>query len=122
MGQNTEVIAVISHAWTADADAAAQGYLAGLEDFGGFHHDQPGFCGRVVVRSQSDDTHFTNIRFFDSVADYEAMIHREGYAEHIHALTEHLRPHEGAPGKDYADVVIHDWPGEARPPAGAPGS
>ena len=109
------MIAVVSQAWTADAHSAAQGYLAGLDDFGEFHRSQPGFRGRVVIRSRSDDTHFTNIRFFDEVADYEAMIHREGYADHINALAQHLRPHEGAPGKDYADVVIDDWPVDAVP-------
>ncbi len=114
--QNDEVIAVISHAWTSDADSAADGYVSGIERFGEFHERQPGFRGRVLVRSQSDDTHFTNIRFFDDVSAYEAMIHVPGYADHINGLAEHLRPHEGAPGKDYADVVVHEWPDD---PSGA---
>lgn len=104
------MIAVVSQAFTADAEGAAQGYLAGLEAFGEFHRQQPGFRGRMVIRSQSDDTHFTNIRFFDDVSDYEAMIKRDGYGDHIGGLAEHLRPHEDAPGKDYVDVVIADWP------------
>lgn len=104
------MIAVVSQAWTADPDEAADGYLSGIEEFGAFHHDQPGFRGRILMRSQTDDTHFTNIRFFERVADYEAMIHRAGYADHINALAGHLRAHEGAPGKDYVDVVVQDWP------------
>ncbi len=117
-GNNVAMIAVVSQAFTADSGAAARGYLAGLEAFGEFHEAQPGFRGRVVIRSRSDDTHFTNIRFFEEVADYEAMIGREGYAQHINGLAEHLRPHEDAPGKYYADVVISDWPGEPVPPPG----
>ena len=109
------MIAVMSHAWTRDDGEAARDYQRGIEDFGDFHRQQPGFRGRVLVRSTSDPSHFTNIRFFDRVEDYEAMIHRPGYAERINALAESLRPHEGAPGKDYADVVVHDWP-----TAGAP--
>lgn len=115
-GNNVAMIAVVSQAFTADSGAAARRYLEGLEAFGEFHEAQPGFRGRVVIRSRSDDTHFTNIRFFGEVADYEAMITREGYAEHINGLAEHLRPHADAPGKDYADVVIADWPGEPGPP------
>jgi len=108
------MIAVISHAWTKDDGAAADAYARGIEDFLDFHREQPGFRGRILVRSTTDTTHFTNIRFFDAVGDYEAMIHRPGYADRINALAEPLRPHEGAPGKDYADVVVQDWP-EAAP-------
>jgi len=107
------MIAVISHAWTADVEGAAEGYRAGVEDFLDFHLGQAGFRGRLLVRSQTDPCHFTNIRFFDAVADYEAMVHRDGYAERINALAAHLRPHEGAPGKDYADVVAEHWPDPA---------
>jgi hypothetical protein len=110
MGQTGRVIAIVSQAWTADAGEAADRYRAGIEEFGDFHRGQPGFRGRVLLRSDSDTTHFTNIRFFDRVEDYEAMIHRPGYAERIEALAAHLRPHEGAPGKDVAEVVVHDWP------------
>jgi hypothetical protein len=113
-GNNDAMIAVVSQAFTADSGAAARGYLSGLEAFGEFHEAQPGFRGRLVIRSLTDDTHFTNIRFFDEVSDYEAMIRREGYAEHINGLAQHLRPHEDAPGKDYAEVVLEDWPGEPR--------
>lgn len=115
------MIAVLSQAFTADAGTAAQGYLAGLESFAEFHEQQPGYRGRVVIRSRSDDTHFTNIRFFDEVADYEAMIQRDGYGDHIGGLAVHLRPHEDAPGKDYVDVVIADWPEAGDPSAFAEG-
>ena len=82
---------------------------------------EPAPSGAEGVRTMSgtpDTTHFTNIRFFEEVADYEAMIGREGYAQHINGLAEHLRPHEDAPGKYFADVVISDWPGEPVPPPG----
>ena len=93
------MIAVVSQAWTADADDAADGYQAGIEEFGEFHRGQPGFRGRVGARSRTDDTHFTNIRFFDTVEDYEAMIHGPGYAEHIEGARRPPAATRGCPGQ-----------------------
>lgn len=106
-----DMIAVISHAWTADDGEAADAYAAGVGEFMEFHRAQPGFRGRIVVRSTSDRTHFTNIRFFDSQQDYDRMIHAEGYAIVIEQLGAHLRPHELA-GKDIVEVVHLDPPAE----------
>ncbi|MCB9386829.1 MAG: hypothetical protein H6517_03270 [Microthrixaceae bacterium] len=111
------MIAVTSKAFTIDEVDAASGYESGIRDFWDFHAGQPGFRGRLLMRSRSDRTSFTHVRFFDSVRDYEQMIKRPGYAEHINALAKHLRPHPDAPGKDYVDVVVGDWPDGA----GAPG-
>ncbi|MFM7063431.1 MAG: hypothetical protein ACKO04_08055 [Actinomycetes bacterium] len=106
------MIAIISHAWASDDGPAADAYANGVGEFLEFHLGQPGFRGRVVVRSTTDTAHFTNIRFFDSLEDYERMIHVDGYAERIEALGRHLRPHELA-GKDVVEVVHLD------PPTGA---
>lgn len=104
------MIAVTSRAFTSDAGDAARAYESGIEDFWDFHAAQPGFRGRVLLRSRTDPTAFTHIRFFDSEEDYEAMIRRPGYGEHIDALAAHLRAHPDAPGKDFVDVAIADWP------------
>jgi len=101
------MIAIVSQAWTLDAGAEADAYVAGWEDFATLLDAEPGYRGRVVLRDTGDPTHFTNIRYFDRLEDYETLIHRPGYAERIDALGTHLQL-ETPPVKQVADVVLRD--------------
>lgn len=101
---------VVSQAWSKDDGAGADGYVAAYEDFLAFHEAQPGFRGRRLIRGVEDRTHFTNLRFFDSLADYEAMTQREGYQDHLMAMYEHLKPYDTYP-REFMEVVVSDGPG-----------
>ena len=112
------MILVVSQAWTKDGDgdaaaaeAHAQGYIALNGEFGRFFADHPGFRGRRLVRGVEDRTHFTHLRYFDSVADYEECTQKEGYEAHLYAMYEHLKPYESYP-REYLEVVL-DEPGNA---------
>jgi heme-degrading monooxygenase HmoA len=100
---------VVSQAWSKD-DAAAAGYVAAYEDFLAFHEQSPGFLGRRLIRGVEDRTHFTNLRFFERLEDYEAMTQREGYQDHLMAMYEHLKPYESYP-REFMEVVVADGPG-----------
>lgn len=104
------MIAVVSQAWSRDPGPAAEGYLAAYRDFLDFHLASPGFRGRRLLRGIDEPCHFTNVRFFDRVEDYEAMVARPGYADHIDALGAFLDL-ERLPPKEYVEVVVHDGPG-----------
>ena len=101
---------VVSQAWSKDEGDAADGYVAAYEEFLAFHEQQPGFLGRRLLRGTEDRTHFTNLRFFESLDDYEAMTQREGYQAHLEAMYEHLRPYESYP-REFMEVVVSDGPG-----------
>lgn len=99
------MIVVVSQAWTKDADASADAYVELSGEYARFFDDHPGFRRRILVRSLEDRTHFTNLRFFDSVADYEECTRREGYVEHTQRMYEHLKPYESYP-REYLEVVL----------------
>jgi len=101
---------VVSQAWSKDDGESADGYVAAYENFLGFHEQQPGFLGRRLIRGVEDRTHFTNLRFFDSLDDYEAMTLREGYQDHLMAMFEHLKPYDTYP-REFMEVVVADGPG-----------
>ena len=101
---------VVSQAWSKDDGEAAAGYIAAYEDFLAFHEAQPGFLGRRLSRGVEDRTHFTNLRFFASLDDYEAMTQREGYQDHLMAMYEFLKPYESYP-REFMEVVVSDGPG-----------
>jgi heme-degrading monooxygenase HmoA len=101
---------VVSQAWSKDDGEAAAGYIAAYEDFLAFHEQQPGFLGRRLIRGVEDRTHFTNLRFFASLDDYEAMTQREGYQDHLMAMYEFLKPYESYP-REFMEVVVSDGPG-----------
>jgi heme-degrading monooxygenase HmoA len=101
---------VVSQAWSKDDGASADGYVAAYERFLEFHRAQPGFLGRRLIRGVEDRTHFTNLRFFESLDDYEAMTQREGYQDHLMAMYEHLRPYDAYP-REFMEVVVSDGDG-----------
>jgi len=63
----------------------------------------------VLIRGQEDRTHFTNLRFFDKVADYEECTRRDGYVEHTQKMYEHMKPYDSYP-REYLDVVLDTGP------------
>lgn len=101
---------VVSQAWSRDDGVSADGYIAAYENFLSFHEESPGFLGRRLIRGVEDRTHFTNLRFFDRLEDYEAMTEREGYQDHLLAMYEFLRPYESYP-REFMEVVVSDGPG-----------
>lgn len=101
------MIVVVSQAWTKPGEEHAQAYIRLNEQFGAFFRSHPGFRGRRLVRGVEDPTHFTHLRWFDTVADYEECTSAEGYVEHTVRMYEHLRPYESYP-REYLDVVIDE--------------
>jgi heme-degrading monooxygenase HmoA len=101
------MIAVVSQAWTLDGAAHAEAYVEAYRRFLAVHRRHPGFRGRRLLRGIEDDTHFVNVRFFDSVEAYESLTRQPGYAEAIEEMGAHLdlgRP----PTKEYVEVVVAD--------------
>ena len=101
------MIVVISQAWTKPEPEHVDAYVRLSGEFAQFFADHPGFRGRQLVRGQEDPTHFTHLRWFDSVESYEECTQRDGYVEHTVAMYEHLRPYDSYP-REFADVVIED--------------
>ena len=58
-------------------------------------------------------THFTHLRWFDSIDSYEECTRAEGYVAHTELMYEHLRPYDSYP-REYAEVVL-DEPGNPAP-------
>jgi heme-degrading monooxygenase HmoA len=84
------MIVVVSQAWTKDADASAEAYVAGSRDLARMMEGHPGFRGRKLLRSQEDPTHFTHLRWFDAPSDYESLTKHPNYGAHIARLSQHL--------------------------------
>jgi hypothetical protein len=101
------MIVVVSQAWTLDEDFHADEYIRLYTGFLNFHLQHKGFRGRKLIRGIEDRTHFTNLRFFDSVKDYEELIKFEGYGDHIMKIGEHLKPYTTNP-KEYMEVILED--------------
>ena len=101
------MIAVVSQAWTLDDGPNADAYIRQSADFTAFLSTHPGFVGRRLLRGVEDRTHFTNMRFFRSIADYEDLIHWDGYRERILSLGEHLKPYDSYP-REFMEVVLDD--------------
>jgi heme-degrading monooxygenase HmoA len=101
------MIAVVSQAWTLDDGKHAEEYIALSAEFLTLLRQQPGFRGRRLLRGVEDRTHFTNLRFFDSLADYEELIRRPGYADQIARMGEHLKPYDSYP-REFMEVVLDD--------------
>jgi heme-degrading monooxygenase HmoA len=99
------MIAVVSQAWTLDAEEHADAYIAKSDAFTPFLETHPGFAGRRLLRGVEDRTHFTNLRFFKHLADYEELIHWDGYKERIMSLGEHLKPYDSYP-REFMEVVL----------------
>ena len=101
------MIVVVSQAWTLDAQFHSDEYVRLYTEFLDFHLQHKGFRGRKLLRSLDDKTHFTNLRFFDSVECYEELIKFEGYGDRIMKLGEHLKPYTINP-KEYMEVILED--------------
>ncbi len=101
------MIVVVSQAWTLDENQHADEYLRIYSTFLDFHKQHKGFKGRKLLRSLEDKTHFTNLRFFDSVQCYEELIKFDGYGKFILEMGEHLKPYTTNP-KEYMEVILED--------------
>jgi len=102
------MIIVVSQAWALDELFHADEYVRIYRSFLDFHRQHPGFKGRKLIRGLEDRTHFTNLRFFDSVESYEELIKFEGYGDFIMQMGEHLKPYTTNP-KEYMEEVVGDW-------------
>lgn len=101
------MIAVVSQAWTLDDGTHAEAYIALYEDFIEMHRSVPGFHSRRLLRGVADRCHFTNVRFFESIAAYEQLIRDAGYAAQIDAMGAHLDLAR-LPPKEYMELVVAD--------------
>jgi heme-degrading monooxygenase HmoA len=104
------MIIVVSQAWAKDAAASADAYIEQSRVFLDFMKQQPGFRSRKLVRSLDDATHFTNLRWFDSVDVYHAMTRHPDYARQIDALSKFLdlSKYDGKNTREFMQVVLDD--------------
>jgi heme-degrading monooxygenase HmoA len=102
-------VVVVSECWALDGGAAVDGYLDAYRRFLDLHRTQPGFRGRTLLRGDDDPTHLVNLRRFDSLADYEALVATDGYAAHIDELSRFLDL-DRRPAKEHLHVVVADGP------------
>jgi hypothetical protein len=107
ISEEKEMIVVVSQAWTLDEGENAEAYMELSRQFLDFMKQHSGFKGRKLIRGVEDRTHFTNLRFFDSVASYEELIKFDGYGEHIMKMGAHLKPYDIYP-REYMEIVIDD--------------
>ncbi|WP_370614811.1 antibiotic biosynthesis monooxygenase family protein [Mumia sp. Pv 4-285] len=101
------MIVVVSQAWTKPGEEHADAYIALSEKFGVLFRDHSGFRGRRLIRGVEDRTHFTHLRFFDSVEDYDACTQAPDYGDHLVAMYEHLQPYDSYP-REFMEVVIDE--------------
>jgi len=104
------MIIVVSQAWAKDAAASADAYIEQSRVFLDFMKQQPGFHSRKLVRSLDDATHFTNLRWFDSVDAYHAMTRHPDYARQIDALSKYLdlSKYDGKNTREFMQIVLDD--------------
>jgi Antibiotic biosynthesis monooxygenase len=110
------MIVVVSQAWSKDEQESADAYIAAASAFLDVHLAEPGFFGRRLIRGVEDRTHFTHLRFFDSIESYEQMTQRDGYMDGIGAMMPYLRPVDAYP-REYMEVVLSDDAPGVEPPA-----
>jgi heme-degrading monooxygenase HmoA len=103
------MITVVSQAWSKDEGESADAYIAMSAAFLDFMKQHPGFIGRRLIRGVEDRTHFTNLRFFDSLQSYEELTKFEGYQDYMVAMYEHLKPYDSYP-REFMEVVLDDDP------------
>jgi len=104
------MIIVVSQAWTKDSGASADAYIEQSRVFLDFMQKHAGFKQRKLIRGIEDPTHFTNLRWFDDVAAYEAMTQHPDYQKQIEALTLHidLSKYKDRPGREFMQIVLDD--------------
>ena len=101
------MVVVVSQAWTLDEEKHADEYIRLSSEFFEFMSQHQGFKGRKLIRGVEDRTHFTNLRFFDSISSYEELIEFDGYMDHILKMGEHLKPYDTYP-REYMEVVLEN--------------
>jgi hypothetical protein len=101
------MVVVVSQAWTLDENEHANAYVELSRLFLEFMRQHPGFKGRKLIRGVEDRTHFTNMRFFDSIQSYEELIKFDGYGDHIMKMGAHLKPYDTYP-REYMEIVLED--------------
>lgn len=101
------MIVVVSQAWTLDAREHAEAYIELSRQFLGFMQQHTGFKARKLIRGVEDPTHFTNLRFFDSIESYEELTKMPGYMDHILKMGEHLKPYNTSP-REFMQIVLED--------------
>jgi len=104
------MIIVVSQAWTKDAGASADAYIEQSRIFLAFMQLHPGFHQRTLIRGVEDPTHFTNLRWFDDIAAYEAMTSHPDYQKQITALTQYvdISKYKDRVGREYMQIVLDD--------------
>jgi hypothetical protein len=104
------MIIVVSQAWTKDAGPSAAAYIEQSRMFLSFMQTHAGFQQRKLIQGIEDPTHFTNLRWFDSVAAYEAMTQHPDYQQQIAALTRHIdiSKYQDRPGREFMQIVLDD--------------
>jgi quinol monooxygenase YgiN len=104
------MIIVVSQAWAKDAAASADAYIEQSRVFSEFMKQHPGFRARTLVRSLDDPTHFTNLRWFDSVDAYDAMTRHPDYARQVDALSRYLdlSKYDGQNTREFMQIVLDD--------------
>ena len=100
------MIAVVSHAWLLPGESHARAYQEISARFTVYHRGHPGFRGRRLLRGHDDPSHLINLRYFDSVADYERLVATADYPGWIAQLSEHVQAL--SPVKEYLEVVLDD--------------
>ena len=98
---------VISHAYTWD-DPHTQAYIELSESFNGWLEACDGFVSRSLVADFADRTHLINLRVWQSISHYEAIINEPEYRSHIAGLSEHVDPsrYNGSDVRSYGDIVV----------------
>lgn len=84
------MVLVMSHAWTLDEGAHRAAYVDLTDRFEELHRAQRGFRGRRLVRDLADGRHFVNLRWWDALEDYEALVADPAYPGWIARLSEHV--------------------------------
>ncbi|WP_300678085.1 antibiotic biosynthesis monooxygenase [Nocardioides sp.] len=104
------MIVVASQAWSRPSEEHAQAYIALSGEFARFFEAHPGYRGRRLVRSTEDPWHFTHLRYFDTLADYEECTAAPGYVAHTEAMYAHLQPYDASRGypREVLEVVLDD--------------
>jgi hypothetical protein len=98
------MIGIISHAWLLDGEEHLRAYVSISSRFEAVHRQSGGYRGRRLVRDQDDPKHLINMRWFESVADYERLVARPEYPDWIAQLSKHVMALN--PQKAVVDVLL----------------
>jgi len=96
------VIAIVSHAWLIGDHSDEYARIVG--EFETVHRRIAGYRGRRLLLDPVDRRHLTNIRFFDSVDDYDRLVAEPDYGEWIGRLSALVEPRD--PQKETHVVLV----------------